>query len=157
MTRISRRKFIGEVAVAGTGACACGLSGCATFTKTGSTPAIPDGAYTIENNKVKITLDKVAELGKVSGSVKIVDAKLPQPIIIARIADADYAVVSIQCPHRGAEVEYKHDAKTFRCASLGHSTFATDGKLLKGLASRSLTKFEAKLDASDKNSLIIIL
>ncbi len=54
-------------------------------------------------------------------------------------------------------MEYNHDAKTFRCTSLGHSTFATDGKLLKGLASRSLTKFEAKLDASDKNSLVILL
>ena len=155
MTKISRRKFIGEIAVAGTGACVCGLSGYATFTKTGSTPPIPDRAYTIENKKVKIALDKVAELGKVGGSVKITDTKLPQPIIVARIADAEYAVLSIKCPHRGAEVEYKHDAKMFRCASLGHSTFATDGTLLKGLASRSLTKFEAKQDPSDKNSLVI--
>ncbi|MCX6911194.1 MAG: Rieske 2Fe-2S domain-containing protein [Verrucomicrobia bacterium] len=157
MSNISRRKFIGGAAVAGAGACVCGLSGCATFTKTGNTSAILGGAYTVENNKVKITLDKVAELGNIGGSVKIVDARLPQPIIIARIADADYAVMSIKCPHRGAEVEYKHDAKTFRCASLGHSTFATDGKLLKGLASRSLTKFEAKLDPTDKNSLVIAL
>ncbi|MFA5189667.1 MAG: hypothetical protein WC740_03020 [Verrucomicrobiia bacterium] len=155
MSKISRRKFIGNAAVAGTGACICGLGGCATFTKVGNTPPIPSDAYTIESNKLTISLEKVAALAKVGGSVKIADVKLPQSLIVARTGDSDYAVVSIKCPHRGAEVEYQHDAKEFRCASLGHSTFKTDGTFIKGFAGKSLTKFTALLDSSNKNRLTV--
>ncbi|MDD4872129.1 MAG: Rieske 2Fe-2S domain-containing protein [Kiritimatiellae bacterium] len=157
MSGINRRKFIAGVVAAGSGTCVCGLSGCATFTKIGSTSSIPSGAYVVENNKMRIDLAKVPELGKIGGSVKIIDPKLPQPIIIGRSGDAEYAAVSIKCPHRGVEVEYKYADKQFRCASIGHSTFATDGTYRKGLAKKSLSKFDAKLDQSDRNTLIISL
>lgn len=155
MSRINRRKFIKGVVVAGT--CACGMSGCATFTKTGSTPSIPAGAYTVENKSIKIALDKVPELAQTGGAVKIIDTRLPQPVIVGRSGDADYAVVSIKCPHRGVEVEYKHADKQFRCASIGHSTFAMDGTCKKGMTKKSLSRFDAKLDPSNKNTLIISL
>jgi len=155
MPGISRRKFITGIAVAGSGACVCGLGGCATFTKIGRTPAISAGAYVLGNNKVKIDLIKVPELGKIGGSVKITDSGLSQPIIIARNSEAEYAVVSIKCPHRGVEVEYRHTDKQFRCASLGSSSFAMDGAYKKGIAKKSLSKFNAKLDPLDKNTLII--
>jgi Rieske Fe-S protein len=157
MSKISRRKFITGIAVAGTGTCVCSLSGCATFSKIGNTPSVPAGSYVIENKNIKLGLDKVPELAQIGGSVKIIDPKLPQPIIIGRNGETGYAVVSIKCPHRGVEVEYKHSDKQFRCASLGHSTFATDGTYKKGLAKKSLTRFDAKLDPSDKNTLIISL
>jgi Rieske Fe-S protein len=157
MSRINRREFIAGVVAAGTGTCVCGLSGCATFSKTGCTPSISAGAYIVEDKSIKIDLNKVPELAQIGGSVKVIDSKLPQPIIVARSGDHDYAVVSIQCPHRGVEVEYKHSDKQFRCASLGHSTFATDGTYRKGLAKTSLTKFAANLDPSDKSTLIVSL
>ena len=155
MTRINRRKFIAGVVTAGAGTCICGLNGCATFTKTGGAASIPAGAYIVENKNIKIALDKVSELGTIGGSVKITDAKLPQPVIVGRIGVSEYAVVSLKCPHRGVEVEYKHADKQFRCASIGHSTFAADGTYKKGFAKKSLIKFEAKLDTIDANTLII--
>lgn len=149
MSKISRREFIGEAAIVGTGACVCGLSGCATLTKTGSTPPIPAGAYTIEGNRLIIPLKSFAALAEVGGSVKITDAKLPQPLIVARTGENDYAVVSIRCPHRGVEVEYRQGAKEYRCASLGHSTFKADGSFIRGPAGKPLTKFDAKPVAGD--------
>ena len=157
MAKISRRQFIVGAAVAGTGACVCGLGGCATFTKVGDTPAISSNAYRIEHKSMQIDLRNVPELAKVGGSVKIIDAKLPQSIIIARTGEAEYAAVSLLCPHRSVEVEYQHADRQFRCASLGHSTFGEDGCLRKGFADKSLTKFDAKLDPSDKTRLIITL
>ncbi len=157
MSKISRRKFIGNVAVAGTGACVCSLSSCATFTKVGNTPPIPADAYVIASNTLTISLEKAPALAKTGGSVKIIDAKLPQPMIVARTGDGDYALVSIKCPHRGAEVEYQHDAKEFRCSSLGHSTFKADGTFIKGFAGKSLTKFDAHLDPTNKSRLIVKL
>ena len=155
MPRISRRKFITRATAAGAGTCMCGLSGCATFSKVGKTPSIPADAYSFKNGKLTILLGKVAQLEKIGGSIKIIDSKLPEPLIIARIEEKEYTAVSIKCPHRGVEVEYKHDSKQFRCASLGSSTFATDGTHKKGFAKKSLTRFDAKLDPSDPNSLII--
>ncbi len=155
MSKSSRRKFIVGTAVAGTGACICGLSSCATFTKKGSTKSLDKGAYVIENNVMKINISKVPILGKVGGAIKASDTRLPREIIIARTGDAEYSVVSLSCPHRGVEVEYRHDEKQFRCASLGRSTFGVDGVYKKGLAKKSLSRFETAIDSSDKDSLLI--
>ena len=156
MTEINRRKFITGLAAAGAGTCLCGAgSGCATFSKVGHTPAIAPGAYGIDGRTLTIDLAKVPELGAIGGAVKITDPRLPQPMIVGRIAEAEYAAVSLLCPHRGVEVEYQPQDRQFRCASLGHSTFATDGARKKGLAKKSLTQFGAHLDPARKGSLII--
>ena len=156
MTKMTRRGVVTALGVAGAGVCLCGMNeGCATFTKKGKTPAIDVAAYVIEGNTVKVALDKVPGLAAVGGSVKIIDSRLPTPIIIARKAELDYAVVSLLCPHRGVEVEYQHEQQRFRCASLGHSKFGTDGALQKGLANKGLTRYEAKLDPADGKRLLI--
>ncbi len=152
--RISRRRFITNIAKTGTTVCACGLTGCASFTKIGKTPAIPSEACKIENAMLEVDLTRVPQLQKTGGSVKMIDPRLPEPIIIARTGEKDYSVLSIKCPHRGVEVEYKHDKKQFRCASLGSSTFAQDGTLKKGFARKSLRKFAVQL-SEEGNRLII--
>lgn len=156
MNKMTRRGMVAAIGVAGAGVCVCGMSeGCATFTKKGKTPAIAAEAYVIEGNTVRVALDKVPALAVVGGSVKVIDPRLPTSIIIARGGETDYSVVSLLCPHRGVEVEYQHEEKRFRCASLGHSKFATDGTLQKGLADKGLTRYEARLDAADCKRLLI--
>lgn len=156
MKHMTRRNMVAAIGVAGAGICVCGLNeGCATFTKRGRTPAIAAEAVVIEGNAVKVALDRVPELACVGGSVKLLDPRLPTPIIIARKGEGEYAVVSLLCPHRGVEVEYQHEEKRFRCASLGHSKFGTDGALQKGMANRGLTRYEAKLDPADGKRLLI--
>ncbi len=156
MKKVTRRGVVAAIGAAGAGACVCGMgAGCATFTKTGKTSALAAEAYVIEGSAVKVALDKVPALSAVGGSAKLIDARLPTPIIIARKGEADYAVVSLLCPHRGVEVEYQHEQQRFRCASLGHSKFATDGALQKGLANKGLTRYEAKLDPADGKRLLI--
>lgn len=156
MNKMTRRSMVTAIGAAGAGTCVCGLGGgCATFSKVGATPAIAADAYVIEAKTLKVTLGKVPPLAAVGGSVKVIDARLPTPIIIARAGEAEYAVVSLLCPHRGVEVEYLHADKQFRCASLGHSTFGEDGSLKKGLARKGLTRFVAKVDPADMNRLVI--
>ena len=156
MKKVTRRSMLVAIGAAGVGACVCGLGGsCATFTKKGKTPALAAGAYVIEGGAVRVALDKAPQLAAVGGSMKLINARLPTPIIIARTGKSDYAVVSLLCPHRGVEVEYRHEERRFRCASLGHSTFSTDGALQKGLATKGLTRYDARLDPADKNRLLI--
>ena len=157
MTKISRRDFIAGLAGAtGAGACLCGASGCATFTKIGNTPAIATDAYAIEGRTVTVALDKVPELGAVGGAVKVIDPRLPQSMIVGRTGATEYVAVSLRCPHRGVEVEYRHDDRQFRCASLGHSTFGTDGARKRGPAKTSLRAFEVKLNPDGRTGVLKI-
>lgn len=158
MKQVTRRTALAAIGSAGAGACMCGLeAGCATFTKVGKTPAIASEAYAVEDRRLRIDLDKVPDLAAVGGAVKIIDSKLPASLIVARTAENAYAAVSLLCPHRGVEVEYRHAQRHFRCASLGHSTFATDGTLKKGFAHHGLTPYEATLDPRDQRRLIVRL
>jgi hypothetical protein len=159
MKKVTRRTWIGLAVTACGGIVLCKYtSGCATFTKVGSTPAIPAGAYNVDKKSLSILLDKTPELSTVGGSVKIIDARLPMPLIVARTGETTFAVVSLFCPHRNVEIEYRHQEKHFRCASLGHSQFALDGKVLKSMTTKeSISHYNAALDPSDKNNLIIML
>jgi Rieske Fe-S protein len=157
MSKINRREFVAGMTAAGAGVCLCGVSSCATFTGKGDTPEIQSGAYLLEDKKVRINLDQAQELAKVGGSVKILDDKLPEPIIIARINNNQFAAVSLKCPHRNVEVEYRAGQQQFQCASIGHSKFNTDGSFVSGPAKKPLKKFNARLGFLDKNKLIIYL
>ncbi len=159
MNRIRRREFLETLAAAaGAGACACGAGGCATFTKTGRTPAIAPEAWTLADRTLTIRLDKVPQLAAVGGSVKVIDPRLPQPIIIGRAGPTDYLAVSLLCTHRGVEVEYRPKDRQFRCASLGHSRFGPDGERKSGPARRPLQRFETKLTPDGQGgSLVIVL
>jgi len=158
MKKVTRRAVITTLGAAGIGTCIYGLSGCATFTKVGSTPAIPAGAYTVDKKLLRILLDKTPELSTAGGSVKIIDAQLPMPLLVARTGENTYSVVSLLCPHRNVEIEYQHQEKHFRCASLGHSKFGLDGKVIKSMTTKeSISHSPAALDPSDKNKLVVML
>jgi Rieske Fe-S protein len=141
MNKINRREFIETVALAG----ACGLAGCATFTKIGDTPPIESAAYKVElPDKVTVTLNKAPSLA-VGKAVKIIDPTLSDPLIIARVENDKYVVASLLCPHRSVELEYQPDNKRFRCASLGHSKFALDGRKLGGPAPRPIKVYPSSV------------
>ncbi len=150
--------MVAAIGTAGAGSCVCGLGGgCATFSKVGDTPAIAAEAYTIEGKSLMVALDKAPSLAEIGGSVKIIDKRLATPLIIGRTGESEYAVVSLLCPHRGVEVEYRHTESQFRCASLGHSRFGTDGKLKKGMTKKSLSHYTAALDPADNTRLVVTL
>lgn len=161
MEEQNRREFLGKsaVLVIGTTTCLCGLGGCATFTKIGKTPPIPEDAYSLdaEINRVEVDLSKVPQLAEPGGSVKIRAAALPDPLIIARTAEETYVVASITCPHRGVEVEYQPEAGEFECASLGSSRFALDGSLEDGQAKEPLRVFPTSFEGDARSRLIIDL
>jgi len=161
MAEETRREFLGRSAmvVMGTTTCLCGLGGCATFTKIGKTPPIPEDAYTFEAgaDRVAVELAKVPQLAESGGSVKIRVSELPVPLIIARTAAETFVVAAIECPHRHVEVEYQPESGEFECASLGSSQFAADGSLLGGPATESLRVFRTSFDPVAGGRLVIDL
>ncbi len=158
MKKITRRNMVAAIGTVGAGTCICGMnSGCSSFTKVGKTPAIPTGAYSIEERSLSIEFDKVPQLTKVGGAVKIIDQKLSDRLIVARTGEEEFAVVSLLCTHRGCEVEYFHENSEFRCASLGHSKFKVDGSKIKGFAKGALKKYLVSFDPAVKDRLVVTL
>lgn len=156
MRPMTRRTALSSFGAAGAGTCLCGLGGgCATFTKVGATPVLAPEAYTIAARQLRIDLGRAPALACVGGAAKLLDPRLPTPIIVARTAEADYAAASLLCPHRGVEVEYQHEQQRFRCASLGHSTFGMDGTLKKGFARKGLAHYAARLDPAENRWLLV--
>ena len=116
MKKISRKAFIvGGMTAAAAGACLCTKTGRATIFGVGDTPTIAPDAYDIgEDKNIRIRLDRVPELAFDGGSVKILDTKIDDSLIIVRITEGDYVASSIKCTHRGVEVEYRADDKCFQ-------------------------------------------
>jgi Rieske Fe-S protein len=157
MTPINRRDFLATLAAAaGAGTCACGAGGCSTFSKVGATPPVSPDAYVIEGRSVTLDLAKVRELSAVGGAVKVIDPRLPQPIIVGRAGEAEYLAVSLLCTHRGVEVEYRPEDRQFRCASLGHSRFGPDGARKSGPARRPLQRFETHLNPDGQGGTLVV-
>ena len=105
---ITRREFVAACAVTGTGLCLCGTAGCSTFTKKGNTPGAEGDAYTIdEGNLLVLNLENIPELSVDGGSVKIIDERLSDGVIVVRVSGDDYRAASLYCTHRGVELEYR--------------------------------------------------
>jgi len=146
MKKISRKAFLvgsaAAVTTAAVGACLCTKTGWATISGVGATPSIAPDAYGIgKDNNISICLDKVPELARVGGAVKIVDATINDSLIVVRESEDVYVAASIKCTHRGVEVEYRTDDKCFQCASLGGSRFKTNGERVSGFAQGPLKTY----------------
>ena len=157
MKKISRKAFLvgGATAVAAAGACLCTKTGRATLSGVGDTPNIAPDAYNIGQDKsMRIRLDRVPELALDGGSIKILDSNIDDSLIVVRITEDVYVASSIKCTHRGVEVEYQADAKCFKCASLGGSTFKTSGEKVHGFAKSSLKTYPI---STEGNTLVVRL
>jgi Rieske Fe-S protein len=144
MMERTRRRFLTDagVVVLGT-ACGCSLTGCKMISGVGDTPELAVEHYSVDGEDLTIALEAIPELSVVGGSVKITGDRLPEPLIIARVAEREYAVVSLRCTHAGRELEYQPDEQIFRCVSFSHAEFARDGALLSGPAEEPLTAYAA--------------
>lgn len=157
MKKISRKAFLvggaTAAAAAATGVCLCTKTGWATISGVGATPDIARDAYdVVEDKSIRIRLDGVPELALVGGAVKILDSNIDDSLIVARTAEDVYVAASINCTHRGVEVEYRADDKCFKCASLGGSKFKTDGENIRGFAKGPLKTYPV---SSEGNVLVV--
>ncbi len=145
MTDINRRRFLarttGAAAAAGTGClCGCGCSGMQ------SAPAAAPEAVKTEDKGVRVAIAEVPELAEVGGSATVRNDALPETVLIARTDESTYVAASTRCTHFGMPVKYHHEAKQFRCCSLGHSTYKLDGTIVSGPAKGPLKIYPTRLD-----------
>jgi nitrite reductase/ring-hydroxylating ferredoxin subunit len=92
---------------------------------------VDSSAYSVEDNTIRVMLDKVPELSPVGGAAAIVNDASEVYLIIASTAENEYTVVSSQCTHRERPLVYDHEANLFRCASR-KTAYRPDGSIVKG-------------------------
>lgn len=142
MKKMSRRAFIKGSLLAATGTCVCGMVGYGMYHMMGHTPAIQKQAYFIDGRRVFIDPAKESRLIQMGGSVKMIDPRLNDAMIIAHSSQNQFIAASIHCTHGGIEVEYHHEESLFRCPSIGGSQFKLNGKKISGPAKRDLKQYE---------------
>ncbi len=72
-------------------------------------------------------------------------------IVVRNPENKEITALNATCPHRSCIVEWEAEIKNLECPCHG-SRFATDGKLLKGPADKSLLSYEVK----EENGSILV-
>jgi cytochrome b6-f complex iron-sulfur subunit len=124
-------------------ACACaaaGASACAVVSGRSAMPPVPPEALRLSDGKLVVDLARVPALGSVGGSAKLVSPGTETKVCIVRSAESQFEAFVNRCTHGGRELEYRHEQRTLRCVSFGHSTFDLEGRKLGGPAKGNLTK-----------------
>lgn len=113
----------------------------ATFSYISQEPELAVSEYSISGDKIVINLSEIDDLAEVGSAVTIIDDSLPSYLLIAKIGNEDYRVVSSECPHRGHAIAYIHEDSLFKCSSLGGESFDIDGNYKSGLAEENLPNY----------------
>ncbi len=137
-----RREFLQQALVLlGAGVCAPALAAwlqsCSSETKQ---PTEPGGI-------VELDLATVPELQQVGGAVKRVFEQYNggKPVLIIRLGEQEFVVFSTVCTHQGCEVELPRSGQ-IPCPCHGAEFATSDGRALRGPATKPLRRFAAQYD-----------
>ena len=134
---LDRREFVATCTVLG----AAFLAGCASMV----THPVPVAA-----GKIQLSLGRYPELTKPDGAVKLQPDGAEDPIYVLATAGGFVAVSPI-CTHRGCTVDVHGERLVCPCHG---STYDREGKVLKGPAQRSLTRYPVER-AGDVLSILV--
>ncbi len=127
---LTRRGFVGGSATAVTTI----LVGC------GPSAMRPKPVPAVKDNVVEIDVSKIPELATPGGMIAAQPAGMRKPLIVMRLEDARFRVLSSRCPHLGCTVRWDNEAQSLKCPCHG-SRFSDDGKVTKGPAKTSLREY----------------
>lgn len=102
---------------------------------------------TTVNGVVDLRLDDHAELASPGGMVAITPAGVRDPILVMRLENDEFVVLSLRCPHLGCTVRWDNEAQHLVCPC--HlSTFDDRGSPTKGPAKTALQAYRWNLMGS---------
>lgn len=106
-----------------------------------------------ESASQKSGFQPVGTLAEIDKTGKLLNKKsLVGPVLVVRTASANNLVaVNPTCTHAGCTVEWLGSSKKFSCPCHG-AEFGSDGKVLKGPATKPLKTYEAKIEG---NSVLV--
>jgi cytochrome b6-f complex iron-sulfur subunit len=123
---LDRREFVTT--------CACLLAG-GLVSACASLAARP---VPITDGRIRLALSEHPELNRPEGAVKILPHGATDPLYVLRLDDGQFAVISPICTHQGCTVDIQGPRLVCPCHG---STYDREGRVLRGPAQRSLTRF----------------
>ena len=132
---MDRKEFLASLGIgAAVLACTDCLQGCTPL----GGPGVPS-APTNVHLSVDLTASANSALKSAGGYI------YSGGLIIAHLVNGSYVALSQTCTHQGGTVQYLATNNIFLCPVHG-STFATDGSVLNGPATRPLVKYNVSLN-----------
>ena len=128
---MDRREFVVTCALAGAGIV---MSGCVAMV----THPVP-----MNGGRVRVSLADYPDLGKPNGAIKILPAGAADPVYVLAADPDGFRAVSPICTHRGCTVDVSGARLVCPCHG---STYDREGKVLRGPAERSLTRYPITRD-----------
>jgi len=96
------------------------------------------------DKEIVVKLADYPALAQVGGVARIDGANIP--LAVARLKDADFAALSLVCPHAGTTVAWQDAADMFVCPLHG-ARFAIDGQWIGGQPTSGLVDYPTTYDA----------
>ncbi len=108
-------------------------------------PADP-GCWRYDGGDIILDLQRVPELARPGGAVRLEGRGLPHRLLVCRGMDNAIHVFVNRCGHAGRRVDPTPDGGAVQCCSVGKSTYALDGEVLAGPARNGLRKCTVRED-----------
>lgn len=104
-------------------------------------------SWEYKNGKLVISLDKVPELKKRGGAIRLEGSGLPVRVLVVLGDNGDYRAYRNQCTHFGhRRLDPVPGTNTIQCCSLNKSTFDSKGKHIFGPAPHSIESYPVEED-----------
>ena len=131
-TQLTRRSLIGAAA-------GVALAGCAGNTNSWTTTKVPTGA----DNVVEIDIKDFPELATPGGMVALDPEGAKKPVLVMRVENDQFRVMSLRCPHLGCTVRWDTEMQELACPCHG-SRFRDTGQRIKGPAGSDLVQMRSQ-------------
>lgn len=138
----NRRAFIGAGARACVSVCVSACGGVLAASALGGCASVLTRTVTPLNGRVELALAQHPELAEPGGSLRIQVAGAADPLYVLSLGDGTFSVLSPICTHLGCTVDIQGARLVCPCHG---STYDREGKVLKGPAERSLTRFPTRI------------
>jgi Rieske Fe-S protein len=96
-----------------------------------------------KNGMVELDIKDYPELVAAGGMVALEPTGARKPVIVMRIENDQFRVMSLRCPHLGCTVRWDPELQDFMCPCHG-SRFDDKGAVTKGPADDSLQQFQSQ-------------
>jgi nitrite reductase/ring-hydroxylating ferredoxin subunit len=101
-------------------------------------PPVDDKCWTFSRGRLTINLDRVPELSRPWGAVRIESANIPARVFVMKDDEGNYRAFRNHCEHAGRRLDPIPGTKTVQCCSVGQSIFNYDGQVITGSAEKPL-------------------
>jgi len=113
-----------------------------------------DGCWEVSGRKLLIDLNRVPELSKPGGAIRLEGKNLHDRVLVIRADDGTFRSFRNRCRHMGRRLDPVPGTETVQCCSVSKTTYSYDGQVLYGPAKEPVNTFPVEVI---DNKLVISL